>query len=207
MFIAIAVIAALAILPGCANDETPNTRQPAQQTPAEQKADQNQTNKDQNQANDDEKDTPASLGGISLKSSLDEVEAKLGKKFGETTHTEPGYFPEAWVERNYNKEISIIYGKNSKEIYQIYTTSSKYRTNLGVKVGDNAKEVFNKYSELFDQFESRQGEGLLPGFFELGDGEIIIFDLDVDDNTILNKEPAAESKVEAIRITKTDYLD
>jgi len=208
LLIAVLVILILGVLPGCADND--NRDGAVQQPPVEQNTDKNEAENGQNGSGkdrDDDRDTPGSLGGIGLNSSLSEVEEKLGKDFKETTHDEPGYFPEAWVERNYNGEFILIYGKDSKKIFELYTTSGKYPTNLGVKVGDNAKEVFDKYSQLFKQFESKQGLGLLPGFFEIGDGEIIIFDLNAEDNTLLNEEPGEDSKVEAIKITRIDYLD
>ena len=70
-----------------------------------------------------------------------------------------------------------------------------------------AKDVFNNYSSSYKQFESRHGDGKLSGFYELEDGQLIIFDLDKNDNSLLNKEVRKDSKVEMIRLTKTNFID
>ncbi|EHQ90340.1 DUF3221 domain-containing protein [Desulfosporosinus youngiae] len=157
--------------------------------------------------NDEQADKRASLGGIRLGDSQSQVDKVLGSAFKEEVYDEPGHFPEAWKRRVYDNGMTIIIGKNSGQVLELETTSAQFPTNRGVKTGDMAKDVFDNYGSDYKQMESRHGEGMLEGFYELGEGQLIIFDLDKADNSLLNQNVKADSRVEMIRLTRDNFID
>ncbi|MCO1603528.1 DUF3221 domain-containing protein [Desulfosporosinus nitroreducens] len=152
-------------------------------------------------------DKRPSIGQIQLGDSQSQVNEILGSVFKEEYHEEPGHFPESWNKRTYDKGVTVIVGKDSGQVLEIETTSAQFPTNRGSKIGDIAKDVFDNYGSDYKQLESRHGEGKLAGFYDLGDGQLIIFDLDKDDNSLLNQDVKADSKVEMIRLTNSNFLD
>ncbi|HBW38279.1 DUF3221 domain-containing protein [Desulfosporosinus sp. BICA1-9] len=156
---------------------------------------------------DEQVDVRPSIGGIHLGDSQSQVDEIMGRVFKEEPFDEPGHFPEPWNRRTYDKGITVIIGKDSGQVLELETSSAQFHTNRGVKTGDIAKEVFDNYGSSYKQFESRHEDGSLIGFYELGDGQIIIFDLDKDDNSLLNEDVKIDSKIELIRITKASFLD
>lgn len=156
---------------------------------------------------DEQVDRRPNLGGIHLDDSQSRVDEILGNVFKQEFFAEPGHFPESWNKRTYEKGITVIVGKGSGKVLEIETTSAQFPTNTGNKTGDMAKDVFGNYGSVYQQFESRHGEGKLEGFYDLGDGQLIIFDLNKDDNSLLNQSVKTDSKVEMIRLTKTNFID
>ncbi|WP_158408393.1 DUF3221 domain-containing protein [Desulfosporosinus fructosivorans] len=156
---------------------------------------------------DEQIDTRPSIGKIHLGDSQSQVNEILGTVFKEEYFAEPGHFPESWNKRTYEQGISVIVGKDSGQVLELETTSAQFPTNKGSKTGDMAKGVFDNYGSDYKQFESRHGDGKVAGFYELGDGQIIIFDLDKDDNSLLNQAIKTDSKVKMIRLTRADFLD
>ncbi|HWQ42491.1 MAG TPA: DUF3221 domain-containing protein [Desulfosporosinus sp.] len=156
---------------------------------------------------DEQVDLRPSIGGIHLEDSQSQVDEILGSVFKEEFFAEPGHFPESWHKRTYDTGISVIIGKESGKVLELDTTSAQFPTNKGARTGDIAKDVFASYGSDYKQFESRHGDGSLIGFYDLGDGQIIIFDLDKDDKSLLNKELKPDSKVEGIRLTRDNFLD
>lgn len=156
---------------------------------------------------DEQVDKRASIGGIHLGDSRSQVNEILGSVFKEEFHDEPGYFPEAWNRRIYDNGMTIILGKDSGQVFEIETTSAQFPTNRGVKTGDKAKDVFDNYGSDYKQMESRHGAGNLVGFYELGEGQLIIFDLDKADNSLSNQEVKTDSKIEVIRLTRDNFID
>ena len=67
--------------------------------------------------------------------------------------------------------------------------------------------MFDNYGSDYQQFESRHGDGKLEGFYDLGDGQLIIFDLNKEDNLLIYQGVKTDSKVEMIRLTKTNFID
>ena len=103
--------------------------------------------------------------------------------------------------------ISFTIGKDSNKVLEIDLTSDKYETWLGDKIGVTADEVLTKYRKEFTEPESIHTGEKLEGWFDVGDGLLIIFDFDKDDNMIINKDITSDSKVELIRLTKMMYMD
>lgn len=156
---------------------------------------------------DEQVEKRPSIGGIHLGDNQSQVNEILGNVFKEEFFAEPGHFPESWNKRTYDKGITVIIGKDSGLVLELDTTSAQFPTNRGSKTGDMAKEVFDSYGSDYKQLESRHGDGELLGFYELEDGQIIIFDLDKDDNSLLNQDVKPDSKIEMIRLTRANFLD
>ena len=53
-----------------------------------------------------------------------------------------------------------------------------------------------KYRKEFTEPESIHTGEKLEGWFDVGDGLLIIFDFDKDDNMIINKDITSDSKVD-----------
>jgi len=147
-----------------------------------------------------------SIVGISLGDPVYKVEMILGKNYVETLCEEMGHFNEPYYLREY-EGISFIIGKDTQEVLEIEVTSDKYETWLGDKVGDKADVVLSQYRQRFTEPESIHGGGKLEGWFELGDGLVLIFDFDKDDGMIINPEITEDSKVEVIKLTDMKYMD
>ena len=154
----------------------------------------------------DKSDKPA-IAGICLGDTLEKVEGILGKDYKETYFEVEGYYGEPYFVREYDDGISLIVGKNSDKVLEINLTSDKYQTWLGDKIGVTADEVLTKYRKEFTEPESIHTNEKLEGWFDLGDGVLIIFDFDKDDEMIVNTEITSDSKVELIRLTNMMYMD
>lgn len=87
------------------------------------------------------------------------------------------------------------------------TVAPEFPTNLGAKVGDTAKTVFEQYGAKYKAYESPQGDGKLEGFYELEEGKVIIFDFNKNDEMLFSTNVKPDSKVEKIRLTYVKYLD
>ncbi len=108
---------------------------------------------------------------------------------------------------SYFSGIYLIVGKDSDKVLEINLTSDKYQTWLGDKIGVTADEVLSKYRDKYTEPVSIHSNEKLEGWFELGDGILIIFDFDKDDDMIVNIEITSDSKVELIKLTNIMYLD
>jgi hypothetical protein len=151
-------------------------------------------------------DARSSLGKIHLADSAGLVEQVLGKDYKETFVEEPGHFSEPWLKREYTKGISVILGKNSGKVLEVDTVAPEFITNLGAKVGDTAKTVFEQYSSKYKIYQSPHGDKL-EGFYALEDGQVIIFDTNKNDDMLFNSVIKPDSKVEKIRLTYSKQLD
>lgn len=200
------LVSGMILLSGCTQN-TPPKQQTDQSAipPADNTKGNNQNNTQNN--NQGEQSGRPTLGGIHLGDSFTQVEQILGKDYKETFHEEPGHFPEAWYSREYVKGVTVIVGKDSNKVLEIDATAPAFPTNLGAKVGDNADTVFKQYGEKYKEFKSNQGDGPLPGFYELEEGMLIIFDLNKSDGMLFNPAVKPDSKVELIRLTYASNLD
>ena len=147
-----------------------------------------------------------SIAGISLGDPVSKVEMILGKDYEEALHEEMGHFDELYYLRKY-EGISLIIGKDSQKVLEIDVTSDKYETWLGDKVGYTAGVIFPKYREKYTEPESIHTGSKLEGWFELGDGLVLIFDFDKDDGMIVNSDITEDSKVELIKLANMRYID
>lgn len=148
-----------------------------------------------------------SIAGVCLDDAAEIVDMILGDDYEQTFSEIEGHFGEPYYIRNYNDGLSILIGQNSGKVLEIELTSTNYETWQGDKIGDTADKVLSKYREKYTEPETIHSDGKLEGWFDIGNGIILIFDFNKDDNMIVNKDIAPDSKVELIKLTKMQYLD
>lgn len=150
-----------------------------------------------------------SIGGIHLGDSATQVTEVLGDDYEETFHEEGGHFGESYYLWDYKEGIELIIGKESGKVMQIDVTTSGMETDMGVKVGDQVTTAIGKYQEKYTEPESIHSGEKLEGWFEVGEGEkaLVIFDVDKDNDTIVNSEITSDMKVEMIRLVYSKYID
>lgn len=140
-----------------------------------------------------------SFGGVSLGDSPDSVVNALGNHY--TKSTEPdvaGMIGEDMIVWSYESGISITFGETSGKVLRVSSTSANFQTDLGIKVGDEAKTVLEAYKPLFKEAVSRHRDEVLAGWFLIGDGAVIIFDFDKSDRALVNSSIPSEVGVEEI---------
>lgn len=149
-----------------------------------------------------------SLGGISLGDTSEDVIAKLGDDYSESTEPDVlGAIGEDITVWNYNSGITISIGKTSGKVLRIVSASPDFQTDLGIKVGDDAKIVFEMYKPVSDEAVSRHSNETLEGWFLMEDGTVIIFDFDKSDDSIVNSDITPDSSVEEIILSYWKYFD
>ncbi|MDN5361817.1 MAG: hypothetical protein PWP70_864 [Moorella sp. (in: firmicutes)] len=148
-----------------------------------------------------------SIAGIHLGDSRDDVKKILGNKYKETVNEEPAYYGEGQYIWKYDQGIEIVIGKDSLKVLDITVYTPVWKTNLGAKVGDSAKDVLAKYRAKYKEPQSRHGEGTLQGWFEVEDGGYLIFDFDKSDGSLVNRTIKNDSRVEMIKLIHSFYLD
>ena len=159
-----------------------------------------------NENNDNTEDVP-SIAGICLDDTKEKIDKVLGKDYKETFSEVEGHFGEPYYLREYIDGISLIIGKNSRKVLEIELVSGNYQTWLGDNIGDTAGDVLSKYREKYAEPKSIHSDEKLEGWFDVGDGILIIFDFNKDDDTITNVDISPDSKVELIKLTKMQYMD
>lgn len=146
-----------------------------------------------------DQDTAPSLGGVSLGDSSDDVAKALGNDYEESTESDAsGIIGEDLVIRNYKNGIVVYLGKTSGKVLRVDAESKDFKTDLGIRVGDDAKTVFDAYKSRFETAVSRHSDEKLEGWYLPGDGSVIIFDFDKSDGTLINGDVKSELKVERI---------
>lgn len=148
-----------------------------------------------------------SLGGITLDTSRDEVLKMLGTEYEEELINEGGYYVEPYHILKYRQGITVLVGVKSKKVLEIEVTSSDFPTDLGAKVGDSSQDVAKIYSAIYTVPESIHGGGKLEGWYNLDGDKLIIFDFDLDDESLVNTNVSPDSRVEKIRLTSWKYFD
>lgn len=189
------------VLSGCASTplppQQPQQPQPPQTTPSVN----NQT------ASPLEEDSTPSIGGISLGDSTGKVDKSLGLDFQLVSIEDGGYFGESYQERTYPNGIKIILGKSSGKVLQIMSTDANLTTDLGIKIGDVSEEILQTYRVKYKEPVSQHGSDKLNGWFEVGNGQLMIFDFTANDESMVNQVIKPESKVERIVLTYSHFMD
>lgn len=148
------------------------------------------------------------VGGFYLEQPAKEVEDAFGKADSVESYEE-GYYSEPFDKWTYKKEdgfMEFIVGKKSNRVLDFTIAVSGYKTDLGIAIGDSYNDVTEKYGS-YKNIVSNHGIGDLKGWYDLKNGQIIIFDLDKDDPSSVNLEVKSDSKVEAIRVSRIQYFD
>jgi len=188
-----AVLLVTLFINGCTSSEALHNEPPNE----------NNENNENNAANEN----LPSIAGICLDDAAEIVDMVLGEDYEETFSEIEGHFGESYYMRDYKDGLSLIIGKDTGKVLEIELTSTKYKTWLGDQIGDTADKVLSKYREKYAEPETIHSDGKLEGWFDVGDGIILIFDFNKDDNMIINKNISPDSKVELIKLTKMQYLD
>lgn len=149
------------------------------------------------------------VGGFYLDQPADDITKTLGKADSVKT-VEEGYYGEPYDIWEYKREngdyMNFVIGKNTKKVLDFTISVPGYRTDLGIELGSSYDEVANKYGS-FKNVVSNQDGSELAGWYDLNNGQIIIFDFDRDDESTINENLKPESKVESIRVSRFDYFD
>jgi hypothetical protein len=113
---------------------------------------------------------PASLGGICLGDSPEDVIKILGKEYTEDLETDDsGYIGEDIITWSFNKGIVVKFGKESNKVIRVVSQSTDFGTDLGIKIDDEARIVFEKYKPEFKEVISRHSNETVPGWFHIDD--------------------------------------
>lgn len=148
-----------------------------------------------------------SLGGIHLGDSKERVLEILGKPDSqELRGDEAGYYGQAQYVWTYDKGIEVIIGKDSSTVLDIAAYASEFKTNLGVKVGDNATDVFDLYRANYEELRSPHGGDILVGWFVVEHGDFLIFSIDKD-NRRQNNNITPDSTIEVIELADSAHFD
>lgn len=151
--------------------------------------------------------TTPSIGGICLGDSTDKVNRILDSEFSILTIDDGGYFGEPYQERTYPNGLKIIIGKSSSLVLQIMSTAPNLPTDLGIKIGDGSDRILRTYRANYKEPVSQHGSGQLFGWFDVGNDQLMIFDFDADDESMVNKEIKPDSKVERIILAYSNFMD
>jgi hypothetical protein len=148
---------------------------------------------------------PGSLGGICLGDSPGDVIKILGQDYDESLETdESGYWGEDIVTWSFDKGIVVSIGKESSKVIRIVSQSPDFETGLGMKTGDEAQVVFEKYKPEYKEVISRHSGEAVPGWFHIDDERIIIFRFE-ENNT--GEEIAPNSGVQEIVLAYWKHFD
>lgn len=119
-----------------------------------------------------------SIAGVHIGDTLNAVMKKFGNEF-EVVFSDDGFEPVVKFD-----DFSVSVSEGNYCITEIYVSSEKYQTSLGVSVGDNAMEVIEKYKKLYKSNEDGSIHSDYPKWiFDLGEDYIIQFWIDTDELT------------------------
>ena len=152
------------------------------------------------------KNIRASIAGVHLGDTKEQVIAVLGNEYKETKlGEEMGHFPEKLYSLEYDGDLRMLVGVESDTVLEISTTTSKGETNLGISVGDTAAQVFAAYRPEYIEPESIHG-GKLYGFFKVEGAAAMVFNFNLRGDQS-REEIKPENKVEMIVLTYPAMLD
>jgi len=146
-----------------------------------------------------------SIAGVRLGDSREQVKAALGNNYKETPPSEEtAHFPEQVYRWDYDN-CTIYIGAESGQVLYISTEHPNAATNLGIKVGDTAEEVFTTYRPKYIEPESIHGDKLY-GVFKVEGAAAMFFDFDLSGfQSRENIKP--ENKVTRIILTYPEIMD
>lgn len=197
----ICIIGIILIVSGCSGNLKPQS--PGTGSDVENNSKTNDTNAQENVSV-----RPGSLGGICLGDSPEDVQRILGKDYTESMETDvSGYIKEDMIVWSFSKGIVVTIGKESKKVISVVSHSQDYKTDLGIKVGDQAKTLFEKYKPKFAAVISRHSNEVLDGWFNIGDGKIIIFRFDENNNTDASSTVPPDAAVQEIELAYWEHFD
>jgi hypothetical protein len=195
----------LIITSGCAKNIDKNNNK-ITETPTETPAE--TPNETPNETPGTDAEQAPSLGGVSLGDSSEKVADILGDKYTETAEPDTtGIIGEDTTVWEFEKGIIVSIGQTSKKVLRISSTNPDFKTDLGIKAGDNAKTVFEAYKDKYEEAKSRHSDDILEGWYLIGDGAVIIFDFDKSDDTLVNNKVSSDSVVEEIILAYWEHFN
>lgn len=211
-FLLTCMVGVMLLASGCIKAAVTTTEKTQPEIQKNSDASHNNTNVNPTKVNDNptvnSKVRPASLGGICLGDKMDDVEKALGKDYTESIETdESGYIGEDMIVWTYKKGIVVTIGKKSKEVINVVSNSPEIQTDLGIKAGDKAKLVFDKYRPVFKEVKSRHDNSVLTGWFDIGNGIIVIFGFEDKNSTKINNVVEPDSSVQQITMAYWKHFD
>lgn len=148
-----------------------------------------------------------SIAGVKLGTTKDEVLKIWGSEYEEELIDDLGYYIEQYYVWKYAQGITVLVGAESEKVLEIEVTSPDFTTDLGVKVGDRAQDIAKIYGSLYTVPESIHGDGQLEGWYNLDDDQLMIFDFDIEDESLVNTNVQPDTQVEKIRLTCWKFFD
>ncbi|MFZ7102726.1 MAG: hypothetical protein ACOWWO_08710 [Peptococcaceae bacterium] len=146
------------------------------------------------------------IAGVHLGDTKDQVRAALGTDYEETPPGEEiGHFPEQVFRWAYDEGFVVFIGAESGKVLEITATSPQAATNLGIKVGDRAEQVFAAYRPKYIEPESIHG-GKLFGIFKVEGAAALFFVFDLPEGQF-PRDIRPESKVVRMILTYPGQLD
>ncbi len=161
-----------------------------------------------NQGQESKKSTPnirPSISGVHLEDTREQVIAAMGKDYIEIAPSEElGHFPELVYRWDYDG-TRVFIGTDSGKVLEIYTTSPQAETNLGIKIGDRAENVFEAYRGKYIEPESIHG-GKLYGIFKVEGAAALAFNFDTDPAQY-PRQIKPDNKVIGMTLTYPEIMD
>ncbi|MGI6450002.1 MAG: hypothetical protein ACOX3R_06840 [Desulfitobacteriia bacterium] len=146
-----------------------------------------------------------SISGVHLGDTKEQVKAALGNNYKETPPSgEAGHFPEQVYEWDYDG-YRVFIGAESGQVLEIYAESPQAETNLGIKMGDPASQVFEVYRPKYIEPESIHG-GKLYGLFKVEGAAALFFHFDLKEGQTL-EDIKPDNKVVRMILTYPEVLD
>jgi hypothetical protein len=116
-----------------------------------------------------------SIAGVHIGDTFNAVMKKFGNEF-EVVFSDDGFEPVVKFD-----DFSVSVSEGNYCITELYVSSEKYQTSLGVSVGNNAMEVIDKYKKLYKSNEDGSiHSDYSKWIFDLGEDYIIEFWIDTD---------------------------
>lgn len=159
------------------------------------------SNSDQNTVN------VPNIGGLALGDSLERVNSILGSDYEETIQMEEAYYGEPQIIREYLEGLTVIIGKESGKVLQIFCASPEFSTDMGAHVGAGAEAVLKQYRAIYEEPVSRHTNEKLIGWFKVGEDKLVIIDFNKDDQSMLNDPVEPDSQVERIILAYSSFMD
>ncbi len=146
------------------------------------------------------------IAGVHLGDIKEQVIKALGRGYIETISGEELLnFSESVYRWDYSTGYTVLIGKTSGKVLEIRATAPQAETNLGVKVGDRADQVFAVYRPDYIEPESMHG-GKLSGVFKVEGTAALFFNFDLQEGQS-RQDIQSESKVESMVLTYPELMD
>lgn len=146
------------------------------------------------------------ISGLHLGDSKAQMIAALGNDYKETPPSDDIMnFPEPVYRYSYRDGYEVFIGQNSGGVLEILAQRPGAETNLGVKVGDSAAQVFEVYRDKYIEPESIH-DGKLYGVFKVEGAAALAFHFNINPGTTRD-DIKPDSKITGITLTYPNNMD